>query len=196
VTRALLAEQLANMLYHSSDWTRCAAVLRAALADLGDRDHDLAVHLCIHAAVLELLNPCASEAPEAALQSLRDLAVCSGPASRGAQLCLAMILAVRGQDCHEVAGLVERGLDGGRFVAEETGEAVPAMLAVFALIAIDELDRAAALVETILADARARGSVVGCQCASGRWAMLALRRGELAEAEAEARATSAPATSS
>lgn len=62
------------------------------------------------------------------------------------------------------------------------------MLAVWALIATDELDRASALVETMLADARARGSVVGCQFASCRRAMLALRRSELAEAEAEARA--------
>jgi DNA-binding CsgD family transcriptional regulator len=188
VTRALLAEQLANVLYHSSEWTRCAAVLRAARADLGDRDHNLAVRLCTLATVLDLLSHCPTEAPEAALRQLRDLAARNCPASRCAQLCLATILAVRGQDCHEVAELVERGLDGGRFVTEETGEAVPAMLAVFALIAIDELDRAAALVETILADSRARGSVVGCQSAYGRRAMLALRRGQLAEAEAEARA--------
>jgi len=188
VARALLAEQLANVLFYAADWTRCAAVLRSALVDLGGRDPDLAVRLCTHAAVLELLSPDPAIAPGAALRWLRELAARSTPASRSAQLCLAATLAVRGEDCHEVAGLVERGLDGGRFIVEETGEAVPAMLAFWALMTIDELERAQALVETILADSRARGSVVGCTFAYGRRGLLALRRGELAEAEADARA--------
>jgi DNA-binding CsgD family transcriptional regulator len=188
VGRALLAEQLANVLFYAADWPHCAAVLRTALGDLGDRDPDLAVRLCTQAAVLELLSLCPAQAPEAALRWLRDLADRGTPASRSAQLCLAGVLAVCGQDRHEVADLVHRGLDGGRFIAEQTGEAVPAMLAVFALIIIDELDRADAVIETMLADTRARGSVVGCTFANGRRGMLALRRGELAGAEADARA--------
>ncbi|MFN2535087.1 MAG: AAA family ATPase [Pseudonocardiaceae bacterium] len=190
VERALLAEQLANVLFYATEWTRCSAVLRAALGDLGDGDPDLAVRLCTHAAVLELLTLCPTEAPEVALRRLRDLAARSTPASRAAQLCLAAVLAVRGRDRPEVAGLVQRGLDGGRFA----GEAVPAMLAVWALVVTDDLDGARALIETILADARARGSVVGFQSASGRRALVAMRRGELAEAEADARASLEMAT--
>jgi DNA-binding CsgD family transcriptional regulator len=194
VARALLAEQLANVLFYATDWTRCSAVLRAALGDLGDRDPDLGVRLCTHAAVMELLTLCPTEAPEVALRRLRDLAARSTPASRAAHLCLAAVLAVRGRDRPEVAGLVQRGLDGGRFVAEQTGEAVPAMLAIWALVVTDDLDGARALIETILADARAHGSVVGFQSASGRRALVAMRCGELAEAEADARASLEMAT--
>jgi len=79
-------------------------------------------------------------------------------------------------------------LAGGRFLVAETCEAIPAALAAWALIHTDELDRARALAEAMLADAQARGSAVGFEAASGRRAVVALRCGDLAEAEADARA--------
>jgi hypothetical protein len=84
--------------------------------------------------------------------------------------------------------LVEQGWDDGRFLTEETSEAIPVIMAVFALIETDELDRAAALTEAMLADAQACGSVAGFLVASGRRGWIALRRGELADAEADTRA--------
>lgn len=188
VTRAGLAGQLANALHSAGELDRFLAVLQAALADLGDRDRDLAVRLHAHMAGLDLLTIHPTEAPEVALEQLRELATRSCPASRSAQLVLACVLALRGESCHEVAELVKRGWDDGRFLAEETCEALPAILAIWALTFTDELDGAHALAEAMLADAQARGSVLGFTSATGRRGMIALRRGELAEAEADTRA--------
>jgi DNA-binding NarL/FixJ family response regulator len=188
VAAVRLANQLASVLYYATDWTRACAVLQAALADLGDRDLDLAVRLQAHKAALEILSVRSTEAHEVTLERLRELAARSVPASRWAQLVLATFLASRGDSLDEVAGLIERGLDDGRFLAEETSEALPAVLAVYAFIITDQLDRAHTLAEAMLADAQARGSVAGFQAATSRRGLIALRRGALAEAEADTRA--------
>jgi len=188
VARARLASQLGNVLLYVGDVARSFAVLQAALDDLGDRDPDLAARLRAHRALEMVCGVRLIEAPEVTLGQLRELAARGIPASRSAQLALADLLSFRGESCHEVAGLVERGWDDGRFLAEETAEAVPAIMAVFALVQIDELNRAYALAEAMVADAQARGSVAGFIGATGRRGWVALRRGELAEAEADTRA--------
>ncbi|MGH3493991.1 MAG: hypothetical protein ACRDQ1_12255, partial [Sciscionella sp.] len=185
MARARLADQLANMLY-AADSARSIVVLQAALKSLSDRDPDVMVRLQAHKAALEILSIHPTEAGEGPLGRLRGLAARGVPASRWAQLALAGVLAVRGESCHEVAELVERGWDDGRFVAEETSEAMPTTLAVWATTLTDELDRAHALAEEMLADALARGSVLGLVAATARRGLVALRRGALAEAEAEA----------
>jgi DNA-binding NarL/FixJ family response regulator len=188
VTRARLAGQLANVLFYAADLPRSSAVLQTGLDDLGDRDPDLEVRLHADKAALELTAVRPPEAREVTLKRLRELAVWSVPGSRWAQLALAGLLAVRGESCHEVAGWVQRGLDDGRFLVEETSEALPVVMGVWALILTDELDRARTLTEAMLADARERGSVIGFQAAIGRRGMVALRRGALAGAEADTRA--------
>ncbi|MGH3523021.1 MAG: hypothetical protein ACRDU4_09360, partial [Mycobacterium sp.] len=193
VARTRLASQLANVLFFAGDWARSFAVLQAGLDDLGDRDPDLAALLHTHKA-LEMVCGVPTEAPEVTLGRLRELAARDIPASRSAQLALADLLSFRGESRHEVARLVERGWDDGRFLAEETSEAVPVIMAVLALVQIDELDRAQALAEAVLADAQARGSVLGFLSATGRRGWIALRRGELAEAEADTRAAFEGAT--
>lgn len=188
VARAPLARQLASVLLYTADVTRSSAILQAALDDLGDRDTDLTARLHADKAALELGTGHPPEAPEIMLAQLRELAALNNPASRWAQLVLAALLAVHGESTHEVAGLVERGWDNGRFLAEETAETLPVMFAIWALTLTDELDRAHTLAEAMLADAQARGSVVGSVAATSRRAGVALRRGALAEAEADARA--------
>lgn len=188
VQRAQLAGQLANVLFFAGESNRCLSVLHAGLTDLGDRDPDLAVRLYTHKAGMELLVIRPAGIPEVALEHLRELAVRSTPASRSAKLALAFTLVLRGEHCHEVAGLVEDGWDNGRFLAEETCEAIPVIFAVGACSFTDELDRAHALAEAMLADAQARGSVLGFLSATARRGVIALRRGALAQAEADIRA--------
>jgi DNA-binding NarL/FixJ family response regulator len=188
VARARLAGQLANVLFFGADLTRSFAVLQAGLDDLGHRDPDLATLLHVHKALELVCGVGPTEAPEVTLGRLRELAARGTPGSRSAQLALANLLSFRGESCQEVAQLVERGWDDGRFLAEETSEAVAAIMAVLALVQIDELNRAQALAEAMLADAQARGSVLGFVAATGRRGMVALRRGELADAEADIRA--------
>ena len=158
------------------------------MAGLGDRDPDLTLRLHAHKGAVELLSVRPTEASEVTLERLRELAERGIPASRWAQLALAGVLAVRGEGCHEVTRLVERGWDDGRFLAEETCEALPVIMAVWALLLADELASAHALAEAMLIDAQARGSVLGFVVATGRRGLIALRRGTLAEAEADTRA--------
>jgi DNA-binding NarL/FixJ family response regulator len=187
ITRARLAGQLADVLFFAGELDRYLAVLQTALNDLGAHDPELAVRLHADKAVMVLTQAAPAEASQGSLEQLRELAARGGPASRWAQLVLAGVLAIRGESCHEVAGLVERGWDDGRFVAEETCEVKPAILAVLALTYTDELERAYALTEVMLADAQARGSVMGFLTVTSRRGLIALRRGALAEAEADIR---------
>ena len=189
VARARLAGQLANVLFYTADLARCFAVLRAGLHDLGDRDADLASLLYAHQAMVLVCGVRPTESPAATFERLHELAARGDTASRAPQFALAGLLTACGVRCHEVAGLIERGWDGGRFLVDETCEAIPAIFAGWALIHTDELDRAAALAEEMLADAEARGSVVGFLSATGRRGAVALRRGALAEAEADIRAS-------
>ncbi|MGH3671235.1 MAG: helix-turn-helix transcriptional regulator [Pseudonocardiaceae bacterium] len=183
LARAQLAAELADAHFYTASLGRCSAVLQAGLADLGDRDPVLAMRLQSDKAAME---SCSAHPPT--LEWLRELITRGGPTSRAVRLTLAYVLAARGERCHEVVGLVERGLDEGRFLAEETSEALPAMYAVYALIRTDALDHAHALTEAMLADAQTRGSVLGIQAAIAHRGWVALRRGALAEAEADTRA--------
>jgi DNA-binding CsgD family transcriptional regulator len=188
IARARLASRLANVLYFSADLAHGFAVLQAGLDDLGNRDPDLAALLYAHKALEQVGGVCPAEAPDVTTARLRELAARGIPASRCAQLALAFLLAFRGESPHEVVRLVERGWDDGRFLAEETSESAPAIMASWALGYIDELDRAQALSEAMLADAKARGFLAAFLGATGRRGWIALRRGALAEAEADTRA--------
>jgi DNA-binding CsgD family transcriptional regulator len=189
ITRAQLAGQLINVLLFTGDLDRYLAVLQAGLDDLGDHDLDLTIRLRALKTGAEALTGRATEAPEITLDQLRELATRSSPASRLAQITLAWVLALRGHSCDEVAVLVERGLEHGRLLAEETCEAQPIVMAFWSLVYADDLDGTQALAEAVLVDARARGSVVGHMLGTHWRGIVALRRGELAEAEADLRAS-------
>ena len=163
-------------------------MLQTALADLGSHNPDLAVRLRTHQAIIEHRSSIPATASGPNLEQLREMAEQRLPASRLAQLTLANILGTRGESCHEVRRLVEQGWDNGRLLAEESSEELPATLAVYALVHTDDLERAHELSEAMLADARRRGSVLGFINASSLRGLVALRRGALAEAEADTRA--------
>jgi DNA-binding NarL/FixJ family response regulator len=146
------------------------------------------VRLYAQKAIVELFSIHRTEALKVTMEQLRKLANLAVPASRAAQLTLAGFLGVHGESCHEISSWVQRGLDDNRFLDQETCESLPAVLALWALLFTDDLARARVLAEAMLTDARTRGSVVGFVTASGHQGMAALRRGALAEAEAEFRA--------
>jgi DNA-binding CsgD family transcriptional regulator len=87
-----------------------------------------------------------------------------------------------------VRALLDPALADGRFVAEEPVESAPFPIAALTLLALDDYATAAEVLEIGIAAAQARGSAVGFSQASAYRSMAALRRGALAEAEAEARA--------
>jgi ATP/maltotriose-dependent transcriptional regulator MalT len=71
---------------------------------------------------------------------------------------------------------------------DEGSGSLAAANAVHALVHLDRLDQAQAVADALLADARARGSVVGFVNGIGTRALVSLRLGALADAEADARA--------
>lgn len=125
---------------------------------------------------------------ERELPRLRSLAEEAGADGRSLLLLIAFRATFEGRTHDEILKLVERGLDGGRLIEDESAEAIEITWAVRALTFIDELDRAEQLLEDMLADSRSRGSVMGYATAIAWRAAVALRRGQVGPAEADARA--------
>jgi ATP/maltotriose-dependent transcriptional regulator MalT len=124
---------------------------------------------------------------ERELPRLRAVAERGGAAGRSLLLMLAFRSAFEGRHHDEILALVERGLDQGRLIESESAEAIEITWAARALTFIDELDRADRLLDELVAESRKRGSVMGYATASAWRAAVALRRGEIAAAEADAR---------
>jgi DNA-binding CsgD family transcriptional regulator len=120
-------------------------------------------------------------------QELRALADAAGPFGRGLKIFDACWSAqtegieVRWWD------RLEEGLDGGRFVAQQTGGSPVVIYAALVLVLSDEVERAEALLADIRADARARGSIISHLVDLAWGAFLRLRRGELRTAAEDAR---------
>jgi DNA-binding CsgD family transcriptional regulator len=95
-------------------------------------------------------------------------------------------LARAGESPEKARGLAERALAGGLLLDDESW--TPYVVAVAVLVSLDELDAAVGLYTDWLERARRRGSAFAFAHASSFRAMATLRRGDLTEAEADARA--------
>ncbi len=147
----------------------------------------LAARLEAYRSVAGVWDPRFAAELERDLPRLRALAERGGDAGRSLLLLLAFRAAFEGGPHEEIVALVERGLDHGRLIASEGAEAIEITWAARALTFADELDRADRLIDEMFDDARRRGSVMGYATASAWRAATALRRGQIAPAEAEAR---------
>jgi DNA-binding CsgD family transcriptional regulator len=126
---------------------------------------------------------------ESRLPRLRELAVAAGPSGRGLLVFDACWQAVRGPYAGAWRGLLDAGLDGGRLAAEEPCGPQMARYAIAALVLADEVGWARDQIAAVRADTLSRGSI-NAHVAGLTWsALLALREGQVATAEAEARAT-------
>jgi len=119
---------------------------------------------------------------------LRALAEAAGPAGRALKIFDACwSVQTEGVDSSWWEHL-EQGLDGGRFVAEQTGGSPIVIYATLVLVLSDEVQRAEALLADIRADARSRGSIVSHLVDLAWGAYLRLRTGELRTAVSDAEA--------
>jgi DNA-binding CsgD family transcriptional regulator len=185
--RARIAADLAETLIYVGQWDGAVALGRTALDELGDADEELSLRLRTMSAAAATYDPGLVGALEPQLGELREAALGDARAARPLALLLACLHAYRGTRLDEVAALVDHGLDGGRFLAEEHAEAWPLPQAMGGLIGIDALDRAERLVGEMLADARARGSVRGFIVAIGARLCVRGAAGDLDDAEADLR---------
>jgi DNA-binding CsgD family transcriptional regulator len=188
VERAAIAGELCQVMAFLRDWDGAVALARETLAELGDRDRSLALRLEALAAALTWQDARWAAEFERDLPRLRRLVEDpGGSAARPLMLVLGVALAARGERRAEALTLTERGLDGGAFLAEEAADHIAASQAANAYLFAEESDRALALTEAMMADARSRGAVLNLVTGAVHHGLARQRRGELAEAEADAR---------
>jgi DNA-binding CsgD family transcriptional regulator len=187
VARARLRMELSEIYLLSGQWDRHLQDMRSALAELGDRDPDLAARIEARRAAFEFYDPRFASGFETQLPRLLTLVEKGGPGPRALALVLGALGALRGMERAEALALVERGLEGGHLVRDEGSESLVIPQAIGALTALDEPERAGRAAEGVFEDARRRGSIMGyIMGCLYRLAIDALR-GALKRAEADMR---------
>jgi DNA-binding CsgD family transcriptional regulator len=129
------------------------------------------------------------------LDELRELADTAGPAARALKIFEACWEAQTKGVTSNWWDRLDEGLDGGRFVAEQTGGSPIVIYATLVLVLSDEVARSEALLSDIRADARGRGSMVSHVVDLAWGAFLRMRVGELRTAVEDAQAALALARS-
>jgi DNA-binding CsgD family transcriptional regulator len=162
-------------------------LLGVVIEQLGETQPGVVARLEVYRSAGGVWDPRFAAELERERPRLRALAERGGAAGRSLLLLIAFRLAFEGGRHEEILALVERALDQGRLIESESAEAIEITWAARALTFIDELDRADRLVDEMVADSRKRGSVMGYATASAWRAAIALRRGLIARAEADAR---------
>ena len=192
--RAAVAPDLAELLLLAGQWDAGAAVARAVLRELADRDVQVGeparaavARLQAWWAGLSAYDPYLVAEFDHRLAELCAAARRPGAASRMLAGLLASVLAWRGERGTRVLALLEHAFDQGRLLARVDSDPLMAAQALFAPVTLDELGRAEALAGQLLALSRSRGSVVGLAIGTCVRAAVRARRGELVAAETDVR---------
>jgi DNA-binding CsgD family transcriptional regulator len=187
--RLRLTFSLAEALYYAGRMREAHELATQAIAELVDPGDELLARLETWRAYLGWgwSDAAHAEQTRARLPRLRTLAEDSGAAGRGLLIYVGAKLAVAGEQLDEALRLVERGLDDGRFIDDETADSIAVIAGISALAFADRLAQAGGLLERLLDDARRRGSVMGYAAGIAWRAFTALRRGSIPDAEADAR---------
>jgi DNA-binding CsgD family transcriptional regulator len=186
--RGQIALLLGRAAVSSGRLTDARELLGPMIDQLKETGPELVARLESYRSAAGVWNPRFAAELENELPRLRALAERAGAAGRSLLLLIAFRAAFDGGRNDEILALCERALDHGRLIQAESGEALEITWAARALTFIDELDPADRLVDDMVADARKRGSVMGYAAASAWRASIALRRGLIGPAEADARA--------
>ncbi|HWI04528.1 MAG TPA: AAA family ATPase, partial [Acidimicrobiales bacterium] len=182
--RTRIALQLSEVYLLSGQWDLRRARLRAARAELGDRDPDLLARVEAARAATDFYDPDLAEEFEARLPSLREVVDQGHPASRLLAVVLGAVGACRCMDRAQVLALVEGGLDGGRLLRDEGPESLALPQAVSALLAFEQLDAAEEATKGVFGEALRRGSVMGYVAGSYYRVAIDTQRGALKDADA------------
>ena len=184
--RARIADQLFGLLLFAGQWDAALELVDSTLGRLGDSDPDAATRLETMRAAMAGVDPRLVARVDSDHARLKTLARRGGSASRPLSVLLGVLAAWRIDDIDQAAGLVERGLDGGRLLAEEDAEAwLPQALT--ALIVVDQLDRAQRLADAVLTDGSRLGSAFRVSAGSSFRGWVHAQRGALRDAEADLR---------
>lgn len=186
--RARAALELSDVLTFAGQWDAALAAVDLGLAEVDRVDPDLALGLQTMRVNTALFDSATAVQVDVHLPALRTAALADG-GSRPALLEVGLADVLRGEHIEEAAGLVDRGLDDGRLLAEAGSGSWEVTRAAIALAFADRLTQLEALLDAMAEDARRRGSVWGFVASSGFRVCLHARRGELAHCEDELRRT-------
>lgn len=181
ITRGKAIFEQALIRMYADEWQPAMALLDEALAELTDRDQRGAVQAETVRAMRTAYDPRLFKAFLTREPMLRELVATRGAGTRPLAFLLAVCAAQRDDPAEQVRALVELGWDDGRYLADaESVELLPHAMA--ALVSLDELDRAAEIVDATRAAARTNGSVMHYLVAIGHDAWIHARCGNLAAA--------------
>lgn len=183
--RARIALDLAESLIGAGRWEAAVTTVSDALAELGDRDPDLAVELETLRAVMRANDPRLVAAFDGDRERLHLLVEGESWAARALAVVLAGNAAARGEDPEQVRRLVEHGLRDGVLLAERGAGGWASAHALFALVLVEADDRALEVVEELAAQALRCAAPFGGLTAIAARGWVHARRGNLAAAEAD-----------
>ena len=185
---AAAARQLALALSVTGDSDEAVAMLERAIEAVEPVDRELALLLAAEVAShaqqagVETRGPAASR-----LERHGELAG-DTPGERLVLAGLAFERAKRSESADAAAAHLEAALAGGRLLEEQHRDLIgPFYDLVIGLLATDSVDVIDAGLDQALAQARARASVPGIAYLTSRRGRISLRRGDVAQAEADAR---------
>jgi DNA-binding CsgD family transcriptional regulator len=184
VARGKARNNLANAVMRAQgDPKLSVELMLQALGELGDSDPETSERIEVTICVLASST---SNAPAVAdpLVRLSAIAAGQGPAARRADVALAYLLALRAERREDVLSHLDRGLEGGTFITQETAHTGAPTWAAGALLYTDELVRAGTFAREMQADAAARGSTHGLVQGLAYAAGAAYYSGMVADAEA------------
>ncbi len=186
--RALTTLETGRTLCTHGRFGEAADAFREGLAELGDHDGQLAMRLqAAHALALRLSGRDVPAEVTLAADAV-DAYAADSAAGRVLLARLAFERALRGEPNDGVRELARTALGRGALLDVETSDGLSYYLATTALVLTEDVQAAELALTAAVEDANDRGSRVGLATASGFRAWAILRRGRLAQAEADAEA--------
>jgi DNA-binding CsgD family transcriptional regulator len=182
------AIELVSALQLAGRPVEAVAVCDAALTALTGADRELELRLEAARCRAAIQDPDTVAAGQELRERFRGALAGDTPAERELLVELAHRALAHPASASDVAETIAVALAGDRLIGEQGGDAIVVFEAITALTYADRLDEADHLIAQALSDVRKRGSLTGFVNVSTFRAQTRLRRGLVAEAEAEARA--------
>ncbi len=186
--RARIALDLGNAFTIVDRFPDAVTVLERAIDELGEADHVLAQALEAQLLGAAALHLSTRPAHREHLRRVEAMTLGDSPIERQLLANLALWTGSEGACASEVKDLAVRALAHGELLAETGPDSQMFYTAVNALLYIEEFALARSWFDRALAEARTRGSLFGFAMASSMRCECNYRMGDLAEAEADARA--------
>ena len=185
---AMSARLLGNALTWARESDRAVEALSSAIDDVEPADRELALVLEADLAAHAQVASRETRAPAAKRLERHAGVAGSTPAERLVLASLAFERARASESENEAAAHLERALAGGRLIGEQELDVPPTVYVLLVgLLATDALDLTDSVLDRMLADARARGSIPAVAFVLAHQGVASMRRGAVARAEANAR---------